>query len=244
MTSTVPRRQIEEIIALHGREPSLREVVVEGASDKRFFEWFLGGNGLPDIPVFEVSTIEVPSVLVAGMGLDDGNRGRVITLAAALAAGGPARGVTCVADADFDWLLNVRSDCPVLLLTDFACLEAYAFNINAIQKIIKLVLDGLDKDAQTVLEQIAGLLQELFLLRAANHVAKLGLDFQGPNASGFSKSVRLTESGLAFDADKYLRVLLQARGIAKNKTEVLAIVGRTAQVAQGRSAIPDQWARF
>lgn len=184
--SIVPRRQIDEIIALHEREPLLREVIVEGNRDKYFFEWFLGENGLPDVPVLEVSTIEVPTALVTTRGLEDGNRGRVIALAEVLAADGPAsEKVTCIVDADFDWLLGLHNDCPALLSTDFACVEAYAFNANTIGKVIRLVLGGFGKNPSTVLEQLAGPLQDLFLLRAANHVAKLGLDFDRPNNSGF-----------------------------------------------------------
>jgi hypothetical protein len=224
--STVPRRQIEEIIALHEREPLLRELIVEGRSDKYLFEWFLDRSGLDDVSVLEISTIEVPTPLVLGRGLEDGNRGRVIVLAEALAADGPAREkVTCVIDADFDWLLNLGNDCPVLLRTDFACLEAYGFSHEAIQKVIKLALRGFQKDASTVFGQLAEPLQELFLLRAANHVSKLGLDFDTPNSSGFYKSLRLTESGIEFDADKYLAALLRARSAGGKKAEFIAVVG-------------------
>src|SRR5579864_1670651 len=139
----IPRREIDELVALHEREPSLREVFVEGLTDSRFIEWFLGENGIKQIPVLDIATVEVPTELVLQGGLEDGNRGRVITLAEVLAKHETARSkVTCIVDADLDWFMGTNRDCATLLETDFTSIELYAFNEQAIGKVLKLVLQG------------------------------------------------------------------------------------------------------
>jgi len=221
MTS-VPRRQIEELIILHEREPALRDVVVEGVVDKHFFEWFLGESGLEDVSVYDISTIDVSDQLVIEAGVETGARGRVITLAGALAEKGPAcEHVTCIADADFDFIENINRQSPVLLTTDFTSVELYAFNERALNKLLKLVLKGFGKNAAVVLKELAGPLQEIFLLRAANHMEKLGLDFDTPNRAGFYKSFRLTDGMLEFDSGKYLASLLQASHMTAKRQQIV-----------------------
>ena len=220
--SILPRRQIDEIISLHEMEPSLREVIVEGVSDKHLFEWFLGESCAASAAVLDVGSIDVPAELVLQKGLPDGERSRVIVVAEMLAADGPARDqVTCIIDADFDLLLDTPRVCPALLSTDFAALEGYAFNIQTMEKIRKLALKGFQKSAATILEQLAGPLQELFLLRALNELEGLGLDFKTPNSSGFYQSLRLTASRFELDLGKYVTSILQHRGIVSKKAEVL-----------------------
>lgn len=221
----VPRREIEELVALHEREPDLREVFVEGPSDSRLVEWFLSENGIQNIPVLEIATVDIPTEMVLQGALEDGNRGRVITLAEALSKNAPAsQKVTCIIDADLDWLMGTKRECPNLLATDFATMEVYAFNEQAVSKILRLVLGGFAKTADVVLRELAVGLQELFLLRAANHLEKLGLDFDSPSKAGFYKSFRLTESGLQFDSDKFVTAILQAHKATKKKPQVVARV--------------------
>jgi hypothetical protein len=226
MTS-IPRRQIDELVALHEREPALRDVIVEGITDKQLFEWFLAESGLQGVSVYDVSTVDIPDKLVIDAGLETGARGRVIALAGALADKNPARDhITCIADADFDFIENINRESPALLITDFTSVELYAFNDVSVNKILKLVLKGFTKSAATVLKQLATPLQEIFLLRAANHVGKLGLDFDTPNSAGFYKSLRLKGEILEFDSERYLTGLLQARGATAKRGQVIGTVAQ------------------
>jgi hypothetical protein len=220
--TTIPRREIGELVTLHEKEPSLRDLVVEGVTDKHFFEWYLNERGLHNVSVYESSAIEIPDHLLLDAGLDNGARSRVIALAGAVANQHPTNAqLTCIVDADFDFIEGVRRESPLLLLTDFTSVEVYAFNVRVIDKILKLVVKGFRKTASALITEIATPLQEIFLLRAASHVEKLGLDFNTPNGNGFYKCLEVKADRLEFNREKYITSLLQSNRLLAKRNQLL-----------------------
>ena len=169
------RRTIDDIVALHelvGKE--MQEVFVEGLRDKYFFEHFLIESGLVDVGVYEIDTVDVPTNEVLKRGLEDGNKGRVVTLACLLEDQVEVRDVVCVADADFDHFKGTAYGCSLLLLSDYCALELYAFNERTLGKLFRLVAKGFPKRANDVLDQIRSPLETAFLVRMANQDLRLG----------------------------------------------------------------------
>jgi hypothetical protein len=180
----IARRTIDEIAALHeleGRE--VREVFVEGLHDKYFIEHFLIENNLADVGVYEIDTVEVPTAEVLRRGLEDGDKGRVVTLACLLEDQVQADELACVADADFDHFKGTVHDCALLLVSDYCSLELYAFNERTVSKAFRLVAKGFHKAANIVLAQIRAPLETAFLVRMANQ--DLGLGCELPEVQKF-----------------------------------------------------------
>lgn len=224
------RREIDELITLHEVEPTLKEVVVEGSTDKELIEWFLGEHELADITVLAVEDIEVPAAEVLKRGLEDNNRGRVITLADLLEPSlkGTTK-VTLIADKDFDRILGIQRSNGLLLLTDYTSMELYAFNVRSINKLLHFVIRGFPKDAPTVLQEIKSSLQCLFLVRLAHQELKYGLD-----EVSFKKSCQLQKGlGVVLSTNKYLQSLTRS-----NKALQLALEGKMNEFEAALSGDP------
>ncbi len=118
----LPRRTLEELVVIHSVEPDIHDVIVEGASDQNIVEWFLLENGRTKSAVYEVGLFEIDPDAVKSLGLQDNNKGRVITIADAVAKlCGKNPRITCVADRDLDKVLETEHNFPSLLITDYAC---------------------------------------------------------------------------------------------------------------------------
>lgn len=210
---SIPRRKIEELVALYELHPNFRDVFVEGARDKSVLEWFLGEQRANAV-VYEISTIEIRADEVLRFGLEDANRGRVIALAYILDAhlGPNTRIATCIADSDFELMLQCLRSCDLLLLTDYTCIEMYSFNEHALGKFLKLFIGKSQKSAEIVLREIAGALRELFLIRLANRVLGFGLE-QLP----FRRYCTITQDGVSLDTERYIQDYLSKNG---KRTEI------------------------
>ena len=53
------RRTLDELVARYELEPDLRDIYVEGKTDKLFLEWFLRNRGIEDIAVYEIETVDI-----------------------------------------------------------------------------------------------------------------------------------------------------------------------------------------
>ena len=124
------RRTLDELVARYELEPDLRDIYVEGKTDKLFLEWFLRNRGIQNIVVYEIETVDISAEKLFELQLKDNNRSRVITLALYLQDKFPETTphVICIADKDFDWLFDITYQCDLLFFTDYSCLEMYLFN--------------------------------------------------------------------------------------------------------------------
>lgn len=195
-------------MARYELEPSLRDVFVEGTYDQYLVAWFLRVNGLTQVAVYPIASVEILDENVLAMGLEANNKGRTIQLAKALCqkAGETNRQFTCIVDQDFDVLLKKIHIIPCLLTTDYTCMEMYLFNEETMDKFSSLVVKGLRHSPANVLAILAEPLQELFLIRLANHILKLGL-----KAMPFSKHCVFKGNRIDFDREEFV-----ARYLHKN----------------------------
>src|SRR5262245_25675672 len=97
------RRTISELTTLYELEPTVRDVYVEGPTDRAFVTAVLRRAGRDNVQVREVDLVNVMADEVRALGLTIGSRQRVIALALLLeraAASDLSQQVVCVADAD------------------------------------------------------------------------------------------------------------------------------------------------
>ena len=203
------RRTVDDIVALHelvGNE--MREVYVEGLHDKYFFEHFLVEHGLADVGVYEIDTVDVPTDEVLKRGLEDGEKGRVVTLACLLEDQVEISDVVCLADADFDHFKGITHGCSLLLLSDYCALELYAFNERTLGKLFRLVAKGFPKKADEVIKQIRSPLETAFLVRMANQ--DLGLGCAVPDVHDFC-DYNAKKNEIRFREKDYIATMVRLR---------------------------------
>jgi len=203
------RIQISDLIAKYTLEPLIRDVYVEGDRDQSFFNWLIPKMGLPsDVSVLPIRAIDVPRHLVQSHAFTrTGEHEELITLALELnrsLASYPPH-VTCVADAEFDHLLSRPRQATGLVYTDGSSLEAYAYRAEVVTKFLSL-LAPFPFDANHVLQQIGPVLQERFLIRAANE--QLGWEMSWLEKLGTAK-VNKDSGTLEFDSAAFIHAYLQ-----------------------------------
>ena len=207
------RRKLDELVARYELEPSLHDVYVEGLTDKCIIQWFLDKSNLDtkNCAVYEIDTVDIPTDQLFALGLNDSNRSRVIFLAFELQRLSKTSlpHVVCIADRDFDDLIGSSSiESELLLFTDYTSIDIYLFDSNIIEKFLRLALRKDDLEAVNILTNIYPILEEMFLLRAANQSLSYGMEWLLPSAlKSCFKKIR-KGAPLEFDSkdfvDKYL----------------------------------------
>lgn len=216
------RRTVDDILALHELAGSdMQEVFVEGLHDKYFFQHFLIESGFADVGVYEIDTVDVPTTEVAKRGLEDGKKGRVVTLACLLEDQVEVSDVVCIADADFDHFKGIAHGCSLLLLSDYCSLELYAFNERTMSKLFRLVAKGFPKQADEVLKQIRSPLETAFLVRMANQ--DLGLGCAVPDMHDFC-DYNYKKGEIKFRVKDYIATMVRLRPKEKLQEKVTRFV--------------------
>src|SRR5258708_8021075 len=191
------RKTIPELIERYRLEPTIRDVFVEGRADASVIKRFLRSTDLRNVVVYEISTLEIPSPDLLTAKLPNGVRGRVVYVALELEKqlSQNLKAATCVADRDYDKILNRSYQSSFLLLSDYSCIEMYAYNAEALSNLLSAVAPALEPTSEQILEQLTPLLQSLFAIRAAN--IKLGLNMRW--LSSFSDDCKINGSAIVFD---------------------------------------------
>lgn len=69
------RRTIPELVAKYKLNSSVRDVFVEGQSDRKLLRWFMAAKGYDAAAVLEIDLIDVPPDMLAKYGLAETNPG-------------------------------------------------------------------------------------------------------------------------------------------------------------------------
>lgn len=174
------RRTIAELATLYSLYPHLRDVMVEGHTDRRWMAALIAHWGVPNVTVYRLDDrVQIDPNAIDAAGVEDGNRGRVISLAHAAMGWSPEerRCLTCVVDLDRDCIDGGSPrDWDHLLITDVACLEAYALTREVLSKFFAVVL-RLDPpgDLDRFLDGLLNALSEFYLARMALHESQQGI---------------------------------------------------------------------
>ncbi len=223
------RRSISELAALYQLEPEIRDVFVEGRHDRALFAWYLRHRTVRNVAVREIDVIDVPSGLVVDQQLDIGARGRILTLAFHLSRKLNQQSRKCptfVVDADFDYATDQDGKGGLVLVTDFACTEAYLFSEHVIDKLVSVALMGSHVPATTILKELEPVLRRLFLIRLANHASGMQLSWVD-----FTRNCKVSGSVIHFDEVGFIE--RYARSDRKTMQRISSFVGGVAAQLSG-----------
>lgn len=202
MSTTKPKQTLNELL-LEAQLTRQKYLVVEGPSDAGFFRTWLRSVVSGNIIVTSVEEIDVPTAEVISLGLNDGNRSRVIVVSRR-ALGRPCN-LMCVADRDVGQDVDAHSQ-ETLIWTDFPGLESYTFTLETLQVICDVHTGGRLPAAAELHEGLRQILCELFAVRAQhNHLPK-------PNyRAGFTtKPPRMDAFDVALTVDPRIRADIAA----------------------------------
>lgn len=169
------RREPNELRALYSTRPTVRDVIVEGDEDYGLVRWFLEAASIVGPVVYPIDhRAFITRHEVEDKGFYRGPRGRVETLATLYGEWGlPTPSLTCVIDADRDFLVQEPPTEECLLRTDFGSIECYTLEERVLAKWLRLTV-GSDEDAAALIERVVPVLTSLFYLRVALHESGLG----------------------------------------------------------------------
>ncbi len=201
--------EIEELVARYELHPDRRDVFVEGEQDQGLVRAFLENEGCRYVAVLSVSVVNVPAWLVLSRGFaHPSRRSETITLAMELDARRvSAQQAVCIADADFEYLLPQGVACPLLLLTDYASMELYAFSREAVHAVLLIVAPETSSTGTSILGDLSGPLQFLFSARAVNFSLQMGLAW----IDGIYKFFHVQGGRIDFDQNEFLKRYLLDR---------------------------------
>jgi len=215
------QRTIEELITLYELEPQLRDIYVEGPTDVSFIGWFLDQVGKDNVIVYDISTVDISVQVIQSHSLENNNRDRVIALAIELESRlvEPTIQVTCIVDRDFDLILNKEYECNLLLFTDYTSIEMYLYCEKCLDKFINLYLRGFPFSAGYLLARLSSVLQEVFLIRLANKLLGLELEWMT-----FERCCHVDRGEVVFDADVFVTRYLNKNSVLERQGEFRSVV--------------------
>ena len=200
MSDSGRRAIVNEIKMKYQLEPSLpKTIYVEGSSDKSFFEWFLKKCDIKNIAIFEIQMVEIKAQELLSKGLNDNNRDKIIFLSQLV-----QEGIIGIIDSDFDFIEKSTYDKPPhLLSTDYSAMELYGFNKETLEKILLGYPAKQPNSYQDLLDMLASILVEIFLIRFAKKHKGISLSH-----IDFNKNLSLKSEMITFDRDSYIKKYL------------------------------------
>ena len=218
------RRTVEELVVRYELEPTLKDVYVEGPSDRAFVEWLSTEAGLDGVVAYEIDTVAIPTSALNEYELENSNRGRAIFLARALEQSSDQdlfHSVAALVDGDFDYFHDRLPNGRLLIVTDFTSVELYLFSPRSLSKLFRLVLSRADIDSDQVLEAITPFLIELFIIRAASK--RLGIALSLIDAT---RVCTVSERTFTFDRDEYISRFIRRGSYASRHQEFAEEINR------------------
>jgi len=129
------QRTIEEIEALYQLENNIKDLYVEGESDKYFLEWQLKQMGVTNLNINMISSIFIPSEYLLKKNYENNNRDRILFLIDRLNGNKNIAKYKGIIDKDILSYTRGLPNIDNILTTDYSCVEMYAYNDDVITKI-------------------------------------------------------------------------------------------------------------
>ncbi len=195
--------EVEGLVARYELHQERRDVFVEGERDQGLIRAFLENQGYKNVSVFPVSVVNIsPYLLLKRLLPHPSRRSEVISLAMELEGRKvPPGQVACIADADLEHLLPQNLKCSLLLLTDYASMELYAFSHEAAHTVLLLVAPKTTSTGARLIGDFSGPLQFLFSVRAVNFNLQFGLTW----IEGIEKFFSVQNGRVEFDEEEFMR---------------------------------------
>lgn len=202
----IERRTIREIVVRYELEPELKDVYVEGSFDVELISGCLRHCGQQEIRVYDIGTIDISYELLARHGLTEGNKQRVIVLAAELAEiKGQFR---CLVDKDLDhWFGNIKC-IPRLHWTAYCSLELHFLAEKDVKSMLVEVAKIRVASWDAFFSSFVRALSYLYALRLADRELNLNIDWVE-----FDKCLRAKNGEIEFDLPSYIDKLIHKNRI-------------------------------
>ncbi|WP_297841133.1 DUF4435 domain-containing protein [uncultured Roseibium sp.] len=214
------RKKIIELIALYELEPDLKQIWVEGVTDKRVLQRYIFETEIEGVKVGSIDNVDVPKEIVEKYGLTSSNRNRNIALALELEAGINQKNrhaeLMCVVDLDFDDYINGSILGKYIYYTDFTTFEMYLFDEEIITKFIQLMAPGFSRPTKELMDNLSQIGSALFSVKAANELLGWKMSLPDPLKLLSSDKNLVVE----FDKDEFVDRALQASTRTNSKAEL------------------------
>jgi hypothetical protein len=205
---------------LYELEPSVRDIFVEGPSDRAFVTGVMQRLTFSDMKVKEVDLIDVTDGHLASLGLESGSRQRVIALALTLEQTSDVdlrAQVICIADADDEAGTRPAFAGDLLIYTDVTSLPVYAFGAEYIQWYLDVGVLGFPLSGEDVVESLLPILRDAACARRA--FKKLNVQC---SLVDLTKDCTFDDKKLNFDNVRFVERLINKAAIHSRRDELNA----------------------
>ena len=215
--SYIEKRSFSELLAICRLEPEMRNIIVEGITDKLVIERFLKKEHKTGISVMNVDMIcfdeEYKKISKEEVKLlKESNKEKVIYLTSKVENVSSTCRLLGIIDRDFDMIFNKKREGRYLAYTDYNSMELYLFKEDYIIEIIgNIYRISSDLDVKALMASIGRVCRFLFFL----HCYLIPINGKMVDISkNFSYDKQTNECKL--DMDKYLPKILQNNKLADN----------------------------
>lgn len=201
----------EELVVKYKLEPTLKELFVEGETDKAFIFNYTNKRRL-DYRVHSIENINTSSLVQPG----ERNLGKKqllekLSIYFEYNLGVRKMCVYCICDKDEDKFITIPIVNSYILHTDFSCLESYAFNSTVLGKLLNNFLHKKAPDGDKAVDDIRPAVKFLFSARLIRYVIdRSWTKVEINKAISFNKN-----SDAIFSIDDYIQKL---SGHANNRS--------------------------
>ncbi len=211
------RRTLDELSALYRLEPNLKDLFVEGYSDKVFIEWYLRDITPHSVSVYPIDLVDVPDEVLTKHGLSTGNRSRLLALSCELTENFQCRlKILCVVDRDFEDYRPTIAYNSYVIFTDCNSLELYAFTPKTMEKFAAVALGGFRMPVPDLMAVLTGVLEQVYSVRLANELLVWGMEW-----IPFTRYVDIKGTRVSFRKEDFLRAYLQKNNKWSKRVEFL-----------------------
>jgi len=216
------RRKISELLVLYFLEPELRDIYVEGISDKCVIKRFLESNS-SSVNIIEINDIDFSELYIDKPYLKANCKKKIIELSQQLETNfsDSLNGIMCIADRDFDDFLNLIIINSFLNYTDLSSIELYFYNENSLNIFFGNMLHDFPFQSKDVLNQLLPILNKIFNIKLSL------LDLFGPeyevNSFDFKRLVKINKNNgtISFDPYEYINRYVNAHSLIPSQKKII-----------------------
>lgn len=224
-----------ELASIHEFETSVRDIFVEGDYDLAVVARFLTDLGRSHVIVRTIDCIEIDDSALRTQQRDVGNRERVLYLAEQTEALSiPAGRILCIVDRDFDHWIGSPPAFRDLVLTDYACMDAYAWNCAVLRRFLTVYCNRPNWQPRRFMDALQTPLLSMFAIRLAARSLQMHLTWFDQ-----IKCVVLNDWHVSFDIHDFVSRLLNKNSAMDDFDLLLTRVEyyRTEPMEDARHAI-------
>lgn len=210
------KRSLEAVNAMYALEPELRDIYVEGWSDKHFIEWYLEKKGIDNITVYPIEFVDIQDEILVKHKLSlCSNRSSIIALSCELNINHGGKGkVICLVDRDFEDICPSGHINPYLTFTDGHSLELYSFSKSVIRKFLSVALGGFPLSVEKFTSVTSKILERIFAIRLTNERLGWGMTWLP-----FAKYLNVSKDSITFREADFVKAYLLKNNQWNHKSE-------------------------